>query len=45
MYLPGGARVLGAVLTKLDVKGAGYGYGYHDYGYSYDYGAPQIQAS
>ena len=41
----GGARVLGAVLTKLDVKGAGYGYGYHDYGYSYDYGAPQIQAS
>lgn len=39
----GGARVLGAVLTKLDVKSAGYGY--HDYGYSYEYGAPRIQAS
>jgi polysaccharide biosynthesis transport protein len=39
----GGARVLGAVLTKFDASAPGYGY--HDYGYSYDYGAPRIQAN
>ena len=31
------ANILGAVLTKLDSKNAGYGYGY---GYSYKYGGP-----
>lgn len=38
----GGARVLGAVLTKFDTKAPGY---YQDYGYNYDYGAPRIQAN
>jgi Mrp family chromosome partitioning ATPase len=34
------ARILGAVLTKLNVRRAGYGYGYSSvYAYSYDYGA------
>jgi succinoglycan biosynthesis transport protein ExoP len=30
--------VIGAVLTKFDVKRAHYGYGY-DYGYGYGYGS------
>lgn len=34
-------RVIGAVLTKFDLKRAHYGYGY-DYGYGYGYGTPGI---
>ena len=33
------AQIMGAVLTKFDVKRAHYGYGY-DYGYGYGYGSP-----
>ena len=31
------AHVIGAVLTKFDMRNSGYGYGY-GYGYNYDYG-------
>jgi capsular exopolysaccharide synthesis family protein len=40
----GQARVLGAVLTKFDLRKAGYGHGY-SYGYEYGEGAPAQKAS
>jgi len=36
-----GARIVGGVITKFDLKGASYGYGY-GYGYGYSYGQKQI---
>ncbi len=42
----GNARILGGILSKFNVRTAGYGYGYgygHDYAYSYDYGHKRIQ--
>ncbi|GGA34197.1 GumC family protein [Sphingomonas psychrolutea] len=38
-----GARVVGGVITKFDLKGASYGYGY-GYGYGYSYGQKQIKS-
>lgn len=35
-----GARIVGGVITKFDLKGASYGYGY-GYGYGYRYGYSQ----
>ena len=37
-----GARIVGGVITKFDLKGASYGYGY-GYGYGYSYGQKQIK--
>lgn len=37
-----GARIIGGVITKFDLKGASYGYGY-GYGYGYSYGQKQIK--
>ena len=37
-----GARVVGGVITKFDLKGASYGYGY---GYGYSYGQKQIKSA
>ena len=39
-----GARIVGGVITKFDLKGASYGYGY-GYGYGYSYGQKQIKNS
>lgn len=39
-----GARVIGGVITKFDLKGASYGYGY-GYGYGYSYGQKQIKTA
>ena len=39
-----GARIVGGVITKFDLKGASYGYGY-GYGYGYNYGQNQIKNS
>ena len=38
-----GARIVGGVITKFDLKGASYGYGY-GYGYGYSYGQKQIKS-
>ncbi|RYY25571.1 MAG: polysaccharide biosynthesis tyrosine autokinase [Sphingomonadales bacterium] len=42
--LAANVQVIGAVLTKFDVKRAHYGYGY-DYGYGYGYGANEKNTS
>jgi len=42
----GNARILGAILSKFNVRSAGYGYGYgygYAYAYSYDYGNKRIE--
>ena len=39
-----GARIVGGVITKFDLKGASYGYGY-GYGYGYSYGQTQIKTA
>ncbi|BCA60723.1 GumC family protein [Sphingomonas sp. HMP6] len=39
-----GARIVGGVITKFDLKGASYGYGY-GYGYGYSYGQKQIKSA
>ena len=39
-----GARIVGGVITKFDLKGASYGYGY-GYGYGYSYGQKQIKTA
>ncbi len=38
------ALIVGAILTKFDVKRAHYGYGY-DYGYGYGYGPRELTPS
>jgi succinoglycan biosynthesis transport protein ExoP len=42
----GNARILGGILSKFNVRSAGYGYGYgygYAYAYSYDYGNKRIE--
>lgn len=42
----GNARILGGILSKFNVRSAGYGYGYgygYAYAYSYDYGHKRIE--
>lgn len=40
----GNARILGGILSKFNVRSAGYGYGYGDaYAYTYDYGHKRIE--
>lgn len=42
----GNARILGGILSKFNVRHAGYGYGYgygYAYAYSYDYGNKRIE--
>lgn len=53
LYAARGARLIGAILTKFDLKKAGYVYGHaygsgYGYGYGYDYGqrpAPVVRRS
>ncbi len=42
----GNARILGGILSKFNVRSAGYGYGYgygYAYAYSYDYGNKRLE--